>query len=87
MIGIPVALLVFNAGEWATHKFLLHGLGRGPTAFHHQLGQAQLRRNRGAPEADRSPQRSLPIGASDSNSGRWVRELRRGSDVERRPSS
>jgi hypothetical protein len=28
MIGIPVALLAFNAGEWATHKYVLHALGK-----------------------------------------------------------
>src|SRR5688572_25390056 len=43
MIGIPVALFLFNAGEWATHKYLLHGLGRRKGSFfdfhfhdHHQ---------------------------------------------------
>lgn len=28
MIGIPIALAAFNAGEWLTHKYLLHALGK-----------------------------------------------------------
>ncbi len=28
MIGIPVALFTFNAGEWLTHKYVLHALGK-----------------------------------------------------------
>ena len=37
MIGIPVALLAANAGEWFIHKHILHGLGkrkRSIWAFH-----------------------------------------------------
>lgn len=33
MIGIPIALLVNNAGEWAIHKYVLHGLGRRRQSF------------------------------------------------------
>ena len=29
MLGIPIALAVFGYGEWATHRYLLHGLGPG----------------------------------------------------------
>ncbi len=28
MLGIPVGLFAFNAGEWAAHKYILHGLGK-----------------------------------------------------------
>ena len=28
MLGIPVGLLVFNAGEWVAHKYVLHALGK-----------------------------------------------------------
>jgi sterol desaturase/sphingolipid hydroxylase (fatty acid hydroxylase superfamily) len=27
MIGIPIGLLVFNAGEWAAHRYILHWSG------------------------------------------------------------
>ena len=44
MIGIPLALFMFNAGEWAAHKYLLHDLGKNkksPFAFHfHQHHQS-----------------------------------------------
>ncbi len=33
MIGIPVALMTFNAAEWVTHKYLLHGLGKDKKSF------------------------------------------------------
>src|SRR5262245_61601929 len=43
MIGIPLAVGVFAYGEWAAHKYLLHGLGRKRTSYfsvhfheHHQ---------------------------------------------------
>jgi hypothetical protein len=43
MIGIPIGLFLFNAGEWAAHKYLLHGLGVNKDSFfsfhfheHHQ---------------------------------------------------
>jgi len=28
VIGIPIGLFIHNAGEWVTHKYLLHGLGK-----------------------------------------------------------
>jgi sterol desaturase/sphingolipid hydroxylase (fatty acid hydroxylase superfamily) len=37
MLGIPLGLLYANAGEWAIHKYVLHGLGRdrkSPWSFH-----------------------------------------------------
>jgi len=50
MIGIPLGLAVFGYGEWATHRYLLHGLGRARTsrfAFHcHEHHQA-VHRNGG----------------------------------------
>jgi sterol desaturase/sphingolipid hydroxylase (fatty acid hydroxylase superfamily) len=33
MIGIPVALAVSNATEWAVHKYILHGLGKKKTSW------------------------------------------------------
>src|SRR6478609_9271199 len=33
MIGIPIALLYANAGEWFIHKHLLHGLGKNRNSF------------------------------------------------------
>lgn len=33
MLGIPIGLLVFGVGEWAIHRYLLHGPGR--PAHHH----------------------------------------------------
>jgi sterol desaturase/sphingolipid hydroxylase (fatty acid hydroxylase superfamily) len=33
MIGIPIALFAFNAGEWAAHKFLLPGMGKEKKSF------------------------------------------------------
>src|SRR5689334_20589624 len=28
MLGIPVGLFAFNAGEWFAHKYILHALGK-----------------------------------------------------------
>jgi len=33
MLGIPLGLAAANAGEWAFHKYILHGLGRNPKSF------------------------------------------------------
>lgn len=58
MIGIPLALAVFGAGEWATHKFLLHGLGRTRTsrfAFHYHEHHQAVRRNGGYDPAYEGP--------------------------------
>ena len=33
MIGIPLGLLVANAGEWAIHKYLLHERGKKKKSF------------------------------------------------------
>ena len=35
MIGIPIALLYVNAGEWLIHKYVLHGMGRKKSSFWH----------------------------------------------------
>jgi sterol desaturase/sphingolipid hydroxylase (fatty acid hydroxylase superfamily) len=48
MIGIPIGLAVFAAGEWATHKYLLHDLGRDKTsrfAFHFHVHHQSARRH------------------------------------------
>jgi len=50
MLGIPLALAVFGYGEWATHKYLLHGLGRDRKsrfAFHFHEHHQAVRRNGG----------------------------------------
>jgi hypothetical protein len=33
MIGIPLGLVYANAGEWALHKYVLHGLGKNKKSF------------------------------------------------------
>lgn len=33
MLGIPIGLAAANAGEWAFHKYVLHGLGCNPKSF------------------------------------------------------
>lgn len=33
MIGIPIGLALSNAGEWAVHKYILHGLGTKKGSF------------------------------------------------------
>lgn len=48
MIGIPLGLLVANAGEWVIHKYMLHGLGRNREsywAFHWHDHHRTVRRN------------------------------------------
>src|SRR5436309_2481134 len=47
MIGIPLGLAVFGYGEWATHKYLLHGLGRDRSSrlsFHYHEHHQAVRR-------------------------------------------
>ena len=58
MIGIPAALLVFGAGEWAIHKHVLHGLGRkrgGLYSFHYHDHHQAARRNGGYDPAYEGP--------------------------------
>jgi sterol desaturase/sphingolipid hydroxylase (fatty acid hydroxylase superfamily) len=48
MIGIPIGLTLFAAGEWATHKYLLHELGRDKAsrfAFHFHVHHQSVRRH------------------------------------------
>ena len=48
MIGIPLGLLYSNAGEWAIHKYILHGLGkkkRSLWSFHWHEHHKDTRRN------------------------------------------
>ena len=33
MLGVPLALLYANAGEWLIHKYVLHGLGKKKKSF------------------------------------------------------
>jgi len=58
MFGIPLALAVFGAGEWATHKYLLHGLGRdrrSAFAFHYHQHHQAVRKNGGYDPAYEGP--------------------------------
>jgi len=48
MIGIPLGLLYANAGEWAIHKYVLHGRGRKKGSvwqFHWHEHHQEVRRN------------------------------------------
>jgi hypothetical protein len=48
MIGIPVALVYMNAGEWLIHKYVLHGSGRNKAnfwSFHWYEHHRNARRN------------------------------------------
>ncbi|MDX2091882.1 MAG: hypothetical protein SFX73_28730 [Kofleriaceae bacterium] len=58
MLGIPAALIVFGAGEWAAHKFLLHGLGRDRASrfsFHYHEHHQAVRLNGGYDPAYEGP--------------------------------
>lgn len=58
MFGIPVALAVFGAGEWAIHKYVLHGLGRDRASrfsFHYHDHHQAVRRNGGYDPAYEGP--------------------------------
>jgi sterol desaturase/sphingolipid hydroxylase (fatty acid hydroxylase superfamily) len=63
MLGIPVALAVFGVGEWATHKYLLHGLGRDKRsrfAFHYHQHHQAVRKHGGYDPAYEGPVWSTP---------------------------
>jgi sterol desaturase/sphingolipid hydroxylase (fatty acid hydroxylase superfamily) len=69
MLGIPVALAVFGYGEWATHKYLLHGLGRDKRsrlAFHYHQHHQAVRRNGGYDPAYEGPVWSTPTQAREA---------------------
>jgi len=58
MIGIPLALAVFGYGEWATHKYLLHSLGKdkkSQLSFHFYEHHQSVRRNGGYDPAYEGP--------------------------------
>jgi sterol desaturase/sphingolipid hydroxylase (fatty acid hydroxylase superfamily) len=69
MLGIPVALAVFAWGEWATHRYLLHGLGRDKTsrlAFHFHTHHQSVRRNGGYDPDYEGPVWSTPTQAREA---------------------
>ena len=69
MLGIPVALAVFGYGEWATHKYLLHGLGRDKKSrlsFHYHEHHQAVRRNGGYDPAYEGPVWSTPTQAREA---------------------
>lgn len=50
MIGIPLAVAAFAYGEWAIHRYLLHGRGRDKRsafAFHFHTHHQNVRRHGG----------------------------------------
>jgi hypothetical protein len=49
MLGIPLGLLAFNAGEWLTHKVVLHERGKkgGYYAFHFHEHHKETRKHDG----------------------------------------
>src|SRR5438874_2622465 len=58
MLGIPIAFAVFGYGEWATHKYLLHGRGRDRRSrfsFHYHDHHQAVRRNGGYDPAYEGP--------------------------------
>lgn len=58
MLGIPIALAVFGYGEWAAHKYLLHGRERdrsGRFAFHYDDHHQAVRRYGGYDPAYEGP--------------------------------
>lgn len=69
MIGIPLALAVFGYGEWATHKYLLHDLGRDKRsrfAFHFHTHHQSVRRNGGYDPDYEGPIWSTPTQAREA---------------------
>lgn len=69
MIRIPAALAVFGYGEWATHKYLLHGLGRDRRsrfAFHYHEHHQAVRRNGFYDTAYEGPIWSTPTQAREA---------------------
>jgi hypothetical protein len=69
MFGIPVAFAVFGYGEWAIHKYVLHGLGRDRTsrfAFHYHDHHQAVRRNGGYDPAYEGPVWSTPTQAREA---------------------
>jgi len=69
MLGIPIALAVFHGGEWAAHKYLLHGLGRDRRsrfAFHYHEHHQAVRRHGGYDVAYEGPIWSTPTQAREA---------------------
>jgi hypothetical protein len=54
MLGIPFGFAAFGVGEWAIHKYLLHGLGRG-YHFHFADHHRAAHRNGGYDPAYEGP--------------------------------
>jgi sterol desaturase/sphingolipid hydroxylase (fatty acid hydroxylase superfamily) len=69
MLGIPLALAVFGYGEWATHRYLLHQLGRDKRsrfAFHFHTHHQSVRRNGGYDPDYEGPVWSTPTQAREA---------------------
>ncbi len=69
MLGIPLALAVFGAGEWAVHRYLLHGLGSDRTsrfAFHFHTHHQSVRKHGGYDPDYEGPVWSTPTQAREA---------------------
>ena len=69
MLGIPVGLAVFGAGEWALHKYVLHGLGRDKASrfsFHYHDHHQAVRKHGGYDPAYEGPMWSTPTQAREA---------------------
>lgn len=69
MFGIPVALAVFGAGEWAIHKKLLHDRGRDKASrfsFHYHDHHQAVRKHGGYDPAYEGPVWSTPTQAREA---------------------
>jgi hypothetical protein len=58
VLGIPIGLVAFGAGEWAAHKYLLHGLGKdrkSRLSFHYHDHHQAVRKNGGYDPAYEGP--------------------------------
>jgi len=58
MLGIPIAFAMFGFGEWAAHRYLLHGVGRdraSSLSFHVHDHHQAVRRNGGYDPAYEGP--------------------------------
>jgi sterol desaturase/sphingolipid hydroxylase (fatty acid hydroxylase superfamily) len=64
MLGIPIAFAVFGCGEWAAHKYVLHGRGqdgRRKHTFHYHEHHKSVRRHGGYDPAYEGPVWSSPV--------------------------
>jgi sterol desaturase/sphingolipid hydroxylase (fatty acid hydroxylase superfamily) len=63
MLGIPIALAVFGCGEWAAHRYLLHGRSR---RHRHREHHQSVSRHGGYDPSYEGPVWSSPIQAREA---------------------